>query len=64
MGDTGFEPLADLSVDMHGSAQSGAKSGALDCELAIVIDAWALLSAHSRSIIAGMARKAIARGIN
>ena len=64
MGDTGLETLADRSADMNGSAQGGAESGALDRELAIVIDAWAVLSAHSRSIIFGIARKAIARRIN
>jgi len=41
------------------SSSSAAESAALDTGLAIVNDAWPVLSPRSRSIIAGMARKAI-----
>jgi len=35
-----------------------AESGTLDLELAIMFDAWPLLTPHTRAIIVGMARKA------
>ena len=41
------------------SSSSAAESAAIDAQLAIVIDAWPSIAPHSRSIMVGMARKAI-----
>jgi hypothetical protein len=57
--EAGLEPVAKLSAKTVADATGGAESGAVDPGLATVIDAWPLLSPHSRSIIVGMAQKAI-----
>jgi hypothetical protein len=44
------------------SSDGAAECAAIDTELAIVVRAWAMLNQHSRSIIVGMSRKAMALG--
>ena len=55
----GLERPAKSSEKTIAGANGGAENGALDPGLAIVIDAWPVLAPHCRSIIVGMARKAI-----
>ena len=43
------------------SSSGAAESAAVDVELAIVVGAWPLLTAHSRSIVLGIARKSAVR---
>ena len=59
VGDTGPATTAKSSgkpLIEHG----GAAKSAADDEVAAIVDAWPLLGKHSRSIIIGMARKAVA----
>jgi hypothetical protein len=53
----GLDPPSKSSKKTDKSARGGAKSGALDADLAIVIDAWGMLTARARATIVGMARK-------
>jgi hypothetical protein len=59
MGDEGLDPPSESSKKTDDSARGGAKSGALDPDLAIVADAWRLLTARSKAAIVGMAQKAV-----
>jgi len=62
VGDTRLEPQPELSGKTHNSSNGGAESGALDPDLAVVIDAWPMLSVQCRSKILGLARKALGNG--
>jgi len=54
VGDKGLEPLATLSNSAEKWAideVGGAKSGAIDLELQLVIDAWSSLTAEQRRAV-------------
>jgi hypothetical protein len=61
VGDTGLAPAAKSSGNSLLSSSGAAESAAVDAEFAIVIGAWPLLTAHSKSIIIGIARKSANR---
>jgi hypothetical protein len=52
-GDTGLA----LTAKSSGKSLVSSSGAAVDADLPIVIGAWPLLTAHSRSIIIGIARK-------
>lgn len=61
MGDAGPVTSSESSEKTQVSPTRGAKNGAPDPGLVIVLEAWPLLPLHSRRIIVGMARNAIAK---
>jgi len=58
MGDTGPATIAKSSGNTLVAPSGAAESAAIEAELAIVIHAWSMIAAHSRSIIVGIARNA------
>ena len=61
VGDTGPATPPKSPGNMPSQLNGAAESAALDADLAIINAAWPLLAAHSRSIIVGMSRKAVAK---
>jgi hypothetical protein len=61
VGDAGLEGTAQSTGNTPACAIGAAQSAAVDPEMAIVIDAWAMLARRTRSIVVGEARKAISK---
>lgn len=55
----GTEQPSESSGKGAVSSSGAAESAALAAQLAIVVDAWSMITPHCRSIVVGMARKAI-----
>ena len=60
--EAGLEHQFNSAEKMPLPPGGGAESGALDPDLAVVIDAWPMLSVQCRSKILGLARKALGNG--
>jgi hypothetical protein len=64
VGDTGPETTSELSGISQISSRGGAENGAFHAELLAVVKAWPALAPHSRAIILGIARKAMAEPLS
>lgn len=64
MGGEGLATTAKSPGKTRRSSQGGAESGAVDPDLAIVVDAWATLPARARAKIVGLVRESIEKARN